>query len=637
MPPARPGRRYPIGAEPLAAGEGTSFRVWAPTARRVDVLLESGAGGAHPLTAEAGNGYHSGTIATAAPGTRYRFRLDNDAARRFPDPASRYQPEGPHGPSEIVDPAAYRWRDAGWRGAVLPGAVLYELHVGTFTPAGTFAAATAELPALRDLGVTVVELMPIADFPGRFGWGYDGVDLFAPTRLYGRPDDLRAFVDEAHALGLGVILDVVYNHLGPDGNYLRAFSPHYFTDRYPNEWGEAINFDGPHSGPVRDFFLTNAAYWIDEFHLDGLRLDATQSMYDASPDPITAAITRRVREAARGRSTLVIAENEPQDARLLRPPGKGGFGLDAAWNDDFHHSARVAAVGRTEAYLSDYRGTPQELVSTTRWGYLYQGQYYAWQKRPRGTPALDIPPRRFVTYLQSHDQVANSGHCRLHQVTAHARARALTGWWLLGPGTPMIFQGQEFAASAPFDYFADHHPELMAKVRRGRSQFVAQFPSLATDDVQAALPDPADPATFARCKLDPEERARHAAWVTLHRDLLTLRRTDPVLSRQERPEGAVLGDASFALRFFGGGGGGSDDGSDDRLLLVNLGRDVQLRPLSEPLLAPPPRHSWRVAWTSEQPRYGGLGTPRLEDHGGWRIPPDCTLLLAPRATAGDAA
>ncbi len=294
-------RRYPVGAEVLPGG-GTHFRVWAPGRRKVEVVLEGPAVRSFELTAEDG-GYFAGFV-EADDGTRYRFRLDGEEPL-YPDPASRFQPDGPHGPSQLVDPSGFAWTDEAWRGVGREGQVLYEMHIGTFTPEGTWEAAARELPELARLGVTVLEVMPVADFPGKFGWGYDGVNLFAPTRLYGTPDDFRRFVDRAHAAGIGVILDVVYNHLGPDGDYLKPFSPDYFTDRYQNEWGEAINFDNDRAGPVREFFLTNAAYWIDEFHLDGLRLDATQQMFDASPEHILAAIARCVRAAAKGRTTLL--------------------------------------------------------------------------------------------------------------------------------------------------------------------------------------------------------------------------------------------------------------------------------------------------------------------------------------------
>ncbi len=374
-------RRLPIGAEVQRDGR-THFRVWAPRRRRVEVILERPAEGAFMLTPE-GDGYFA-ALAAAPTGTRYRFRLDGESSL-YPDPASRFQPEGPHGPSQVVDPHAFAWTDQDWRGLSLPGQVIYEMHLGTFTPEGTWAAAERELPELAALGVTVLEIMPLADFVGRFGWGYDGVNLFAPTHLYGTPDDACRFIDRAHSLGMAVLLDVVYNHLGPDGNYLGQFADDYVTDRYKTDWGPAINYDGPDSGPVREYVTGNAAYWIDEYHFDGLRLDATQNIYDSSPEHILTAINRAVRAAAKGRATIVVTENEPQNIRLVLPMEEGGHGFDGMWNDDFHHTAHVALTGRTEAYFTDYRGTPQEFISAAKHGFLYQGQHYLWQKKRRGT------------------------------------------------------------------------------------------------------------------------------------------------------------------------------------------------------------------------------------------------------------
>ncbi len=367
-----PKRRLPVGAEVQPDGS-VHFRVWAPKRRKVEVVLENAGqpGAAEALAAE-GNGYFSGRVASARPGTIYRFRLDGDSYL-YPDPVSRFQPEGVHGPSQVIDPSDFPWTDASWRGVPREGQVIYEMHIGTFTPEGTWAAGMGELAELAALGVTVLEVMPVAEFPGRFGWGYDGVNLFAPTRLYGTPNDLRRFVDRAHAEGLGVILDVVYNHVGPDGNYLKQFAEDYFTDRYANEWGEAINFDGENAGPVREFFLANAAYWIDEFHIDGLRLDATQQIFDSSSEHILAAIARGVRAAAKGRSTFLVAENEPQLGKLVRPIERGGYGLDALWNDDFHHSAIVALSGHNEAYYTDYLGAPQEFLSASQVGFSLSG------------------------------------------------------------------------------------------------------------------------------------------------------------------------------------------------------------------------------------------------------------------------
>ena len=619
-------RRLPVGAEPMGEA-GVSFRVWAPARRRVQVVLEAADGRdrtLHQLEAE-GNGYYSGAIADGQAGTLYRFLLDVDPTS-YPDPASRFQPDGPHGPSEVVDPCSFDWSDEAWPGLQPDGHVIYETHIGTLTREGTFQAALPLLPDLARLGVTILELMPVAEFPGRFGWGYDGVDLFAPTRLYGRPDDLRRFVDEAHGLGLAVILDVVYNHLGPDGCYLRAFSRDYFTDRYENEWGDPINFDGARSGPVREFFLANARYWIEEFRLDGLRLDATQSMFDASPRHILDEIVEAVRAAAPGRGVYVVAENEPQHAKLTRPKERGGYGLDSLWNDDFHHSAMVALTGLNEAYYSDYLGKPQEFVSMARHGFLYQGQRYRWQKKRRGTPSLDLDPCAFVAYLQNHDQVANSARgARLHELTSPGRLRAATALLLLGPQTPMLFQGQEFGASAPFLYFADHKPELARAVSSGRREFLAQFPSIATAEVQSRLADPSEPQTFALCKLDWSERERHGSLYRLHQDLIRMRREDPVISRcglGRSVEGAVLGAEAFLLRYI------DREEGRDRLLLVNFGADLHLDPLPEPLLAPPQGLRWSLLWSSEHPDYGGTGTVSPERPDGWRVRGHGALLLA---------
>jgi maltooligosyltrehalose trehalohydrolase len=613
-------RRLPIGAEPVGNGF-THFRVWAPAADGVDVVLSSDT--AVRLDRESG-GYFSGLVEAAA-GTRYQFRL-NTADRLLPDPASRFQPEGPHGPSEIVDSRAFLWTDDNWRGAALEGQVLYELHVGTFTRQGTWAAAASELQELARIGITMIEVMPVAEFEGRFGWGYDGVDLFAPTRLYGRPDDFRRFVDAAHSIGLAVILDVVYNHLGPSGNYLGMFSKSYFTRKYENEWGEAINFDGVDAGPVRELFTANARYWINEFHLDGLRLDATQQIIDNSSEHIIAEIGRAARAGAGGRSIVLFAENEPQHVRLVRPPDEGGYGLDALWNDDFHHSAMVALTGRSEGYFRDTRGKPQEFISASKYGYLFQGQHYQWQRQRRGTPSWGVPPAAFVCYLQNHDQVANTARgLRGHQLTSPGRWRAMTALLLLMPSTPMLFQGQEFGASRPFLYFADFEAELAATVRKGRGEFLMQFPSIRDFEKRASLDDPSDPATFERCKLDLGERRTHAAQYALHIDLLRTRRENAAFQSQARCgiDGAVLSASAFALRFF------TPDHNDDRVLLVNLGADLERPSIAEPLLAPPAGMDWTVQWSSEDPAYGGMGTPDIWPKGFWHLPCESAIVLAP--------
>jgi maltooligosyltrehalose trehalohydrolase len=618
-------RRYPIGAE-ILDGDRTHFRVWAPKARRVDVALEASADddaprSFHILEPEA-QGYFSGFVAAQA-GAFYRFRLD-EAMRFHPDPASRFQPQGPHRSSCVVDPSRFQWSDGAWKGLQMPGQIIYEMHVGTFTREGTWRAAAEQLPELARAGITIVEMMPIADFPGEFGWGYDGVDLFAPTRLYGTPDDLRFFIDRAHAIALGVILDVVYNHFGPDGNYLGVFSDDYLRHDLVNEWGDAINFDGKNSGPVREFFITNARYWIEEFHFDGFRFDATQSIHDNSGDYIVGAIGRAARAAAGERSIILDAENEPQDTRLIRPRSEGGEELDGLWNDDFHHSAHVAMTGRHEAYYSDYRGRPQEFVSAAKYGYLFQGQPYSWQEAPRGIPTFGTHPAAFISFLENHDQVSNSAHgARMRFETPPGRYRAMTALLLLGPWTPLLFQGQEFGATSPFLFFTDVGDEkLRAAIREGRLEFLAQFPSLALPAAQAAVPVPTDRKTFEQCKLNLAERDEQRPFYDLHRDLMQLRREDSRFQKQipGGVDGAVLGRHSFVLRYFG-------TQNDDRLLVVNLGRAHPHLPAPEPLLAPPFRFEWETIWSSDDERYGGPGIVPPVNDDGWLLPADVAIAL----------
>ena len=616
-------RRLPIGVEPGPDG-GADVRVWAPRCQSVALVLESndGISSETPLHADT-DGYFSRFVPGVSAGCRYRFRLNDEDS--YPDPASRFQPEGPHGPSEVVDPSAFFWSDGDWPGAGLRGAVIYELHIGTFTTAGTWDAARRELPALRDLGINVIEVMPIADFPGQFGWGYDGVNLFAPSRLYGTPDEARQFIDDAHRLGIGVILDLVYNHLGPDGNYLAAFSDDYRSKGEHTEWGDAFNFDREHNAPVREFFVSNARYWIDEFHFDGCRLDATQQIFDNSDWHIIAEVTAAIRQAAGSRLTIVIAENERQNVRLVGAPADGGYGLDGLWNDDFHHSAIVTLTGRNEAYYSQHRGTPQELVSAAKYGFLYQGQYYAWQQQARGTPALGLPPEMVINYLQNHDQVANSARgSRIHDLTDASQLRALTALLLLGPGTPMLFQGQEFASSSPFHYFADHTGELAGLVGAGRADSFRQFPTVMDFQETSDMAVPTVLSTFTASKLDHKERERNQFNYLLHQDLLRIRRDDPVFRLQASLgiDGAVIGDEALVLRFFGVDG-------DDRLLLINLGRDVVLLPMPEPLLAPSRRGAWRQFWSSEEPRYGGSGTPPFTPNASWRLASHSAVVLLP--------
>lgn len=609
------GRRLPIGAE--VQDDGVHFRVWAPKRHRVEIVVEGGP----TIPMEGGaDGYFSALATGLAVGARYRFRLDGEGP--YPDPASRSQPEGVDGPSQVVDPSAFAWTDSAWKGIELPGQALYELHLGTFTAEGTWDAAAERLGRLAELGVTVVEVMPVAEFAGSFGWGYDGVQLYAPYHHYGPPDAMRRFVDRAHALGLGVILDVVYNHFGPDGCHQDRYSDDYIHKDRSSGWGDALNFQSP---PAREYFVANAGYWIDEFHLDGLRLDAIQAIHDPSEDHVVAAIARRAREAAGDRSILIFAENEPQNVRVVKAQDEGGFGLDGMWNDDFHHAARVAATGRAEAYYGDYQGTPQELASAVKWGFLFQGQVVKWQQKRRGTSAFDVPAMRFLTYLENHDQVANSARGnRLKSTTSPGRYRSLVGLSLLAPQTPMLFQGQELGSERPFLYFSDHNDELAKAVREGRREELAGFRSTTHPEVREHLADPGARSTFEASKLVEPIDYREVADFRLIRDLLKLRREDSIFRAQDstRVHGAVIGPEAFVLRFFGGL-------PDCRLLVVNLGRDLYPTPNTEPLLAPPTGMDWSVIWFSEDPRYGGSGMPPLEPDQPWRMPGHCAAVLVP--------
>ena len=640
MPAPAPQRRLPVGAEPVA--DGVHFRVFAPKRKAVAVVFDGGSPGPVALAAE-GDGYFAGLAPAARAGAKYKFKLDGEDYL-YPDPASRYQPEGPHGWSQVVDSSAFRWTDDGWKGITAAGQVLYELHVGTFTQDGTWRSAIAGLDHLRNVGITCIEMMPVPEFAGTFGWGYDGVALFAPYHHYGTPDDLRAFVDAAHAHGIAVILDLVYNHMGPDGNYLRAFADAYFNPHHMTDWGEALNFDGDHAGPCREFFVANALMWVTEFHFDGFRFDATQAIIDSSPEHVLAEISRTCRAAAGGRGLYLINENEPQDTRLVRPPDQGGYGLDALWNDDFHHTAMVALSGHSEAYYTDYNGSSQEFLSAAKWGYLYQGQRYKWQARRRGTTALDLPPTAFVHFLQNHDQIANSGRgFRVHQISSPGQFRAMTGFMLLMPQTPMLFQGQEFAADSTFHYFADHNPELNQLIAAGRAKELSQHPSLAVPAMEKYLVDPGARSTFERSKIDLAQAKRpgHAETLQLHTDLLRLRREEPVFARVQRRgdlDGAVLGPTAFVMRYFATPGPGSGEetaSADDRLVLVNLGNDLPMDPCPEPLLAPPPGHRWTVVLTTEDPAYGGSGTPPADtEREGWLIHGRCAIVLKPVPEAG---
>lgn len=604
-------RRRAIGVE-LAEQDGVRgvhVRVWAPTHDTVTLVVEGADARDHVLEREP-SGHHARFIAGLAAGTRYRFRL-GASSTPVADAASRFQPEGPFGPSEIVDPQ-FAWTDADWRGIAPDKHVLYEMHVGTFTPEGTWAAAMDQLPALADIGITTLEIMPINEVAGAHNWGYDGVLWFAPTCNYGRPDDARRFVDRAHALGMAVILDVVYNHFGPAGNSMFEWSPDYKREA-ANDWGDELAFDRP---GMRELVLENAAYWIDEFHLDGLRIDATQAIVDDWTDHVLAALVRHVRAVAPQRRLFLVGENEPQDRRLLE------LGLDALWNDDFHHSARVALTGVRDGYLHDYRGTPAEIVAALKHGFLYQGQIYAWQQNVRGTPVRDVPHARFVHFLENHDQVANIGFGeRLVELVDAALWRALTAVLLLSPQLPMLFQGQEYGSRARWNFFVDHAAELHTPIREGRARFLAQFARSATEEAQRALRDPCAAATFRDCVLDPRLRRPDAPLVQLHRDLLRIRREDRAITGEL--DGAVLGPTALCIRYR------QPRADDERLLLVNLGAQLAEAFVPEPLIAPIADHGWRVRWSSEDPRYGGHGTPPVFTRARLALPAHAAVLLAP--------
>ncbi len=527
---------------------GTAFRVWAPGRKRVEVVIET-SGGPRAVQALARNddGTFSGLIAGVREGERYRYRLDGHGP--FPDPASRFQPEGAHGPSEVIDPRRFAWSDGKWGGLTLAELVIYELHVGTFTPAGTFLGVIERLPALADLGVTAVELMPVADFAGERNWGYDGVALFAPARAYGTPDDLRRLVDAAHALGIGVILDVVYNHFGPDGAYHGAFSPSYFSGLHRTPWGAAMNLDGPQSEMVRAFFIENARHWLHEYHFDGLRLDATHALIDDRPRHFLAELSHRVRVSQRP-SPLLIAEDHRNLVHMVRGEREGGWGLDAVWADDFHHQVRRGLAGDSAGYYADYTGSVEDLATTVRQGWYYTGQHAPSHEKARGTDPTGVSPRHFVICLQNHDQIGNRafGERLNHQIEA-AAYRAASALLLCASETPLLFMGQEWAATTPFRFFTDHKQELGRRVTAGRRNEFRHFAAFTDPAIREKIPDPQALATFLASRLDWEEAETgpHAGTRRLYRALLHLRRTEPALRSARREDFDVVPVGSAAL------------------------------------------------------------------------------------------
>ncbi len=512
-----------LGATYLGNGR-TRFVVWAPAARQVEVVVRAPQGVVAPLERQ-DRGYHQATVDGVESGALYYYRLDGDKQR--PDPASRHQPQGVHGPSCVVDPA-FSWEDQGWRGPPLERYVLYELHVGTFTPEGTFQAVIRYLDYLRELGVTAVEIMPVAQFPGSRNWGYDGVYPFAVQDSYGGPQGLKRLVNACHQVGLAVVLDVVYNHLGPEGNYLPDFGP-YFTQRYHTPWGLALNFDGPHSDEVRRYFIENALYWVTEFHVDALRLDAVHAIFDRSPYPFLEELGDAVhrRAAELGRPIYIMAESDLGDVRVVQPRELGGYGLDAQWCDDFHHALHALLTGEREGYYQDFGGLEHVAKAFTH-GYVYTGQYSAFRQRRHGSPSQHIPAQRFVVFAQNHDQVGNRmlGE-RLGHLVGLEGLKLAAAAVILSPYIPLLFMGEEYGETAPFLYFVSHSdPRLVEAVRQGRQQEFQAFAWLGEP------PDPQAEATFQRCKLDHTLRqgGHHRVLLDWYRELLRLRREVPALS-----------------------------------------------------------------------------------------------------------
>ncbi len=581
------------GAFPTDAG--VRYRVWAPEKRSAEAIVN---GGERTISLQsAGDGFFQGIDPDGRAGDLYKVRLDGHDDQVFPDPLSRYQPEGVHGPSMVIKPGTYLWQhDTPPRPAALDSLVIYELHVGTFTLEGTFRAAIDKLDGLVELGVNTVELMPLADFPGRWNWGYDGVFLYAPSRAYGHPDDLRALIDAAHARGLLVVLDAVYNHLGPDGNYLGAYTKNYFNPAHKTPWGDALNFDGPHNGPVRQFFIGNIVCWMEEFRFDGFRLDAIHAILDESDTHILADLAA----AVHARGGFVMAEDERNAAFLAEPPATGGSGLDALWADDFHHSVRVALTGEQEAYLKNFTGSGHELADTLAHGWHYRGQATPTGNKPRGTPCAQLPPHAFCYCISNHDQVGNRAFGeRLSFASSPAAYRAASALLCLAPYTPLIFQGQEWAASTPFLYFTDHNEELGRLVTEGRRKEFAGFAAFAEGASTKDIPDPQAETTFQASKLHWEEAAAgvHAQTRALYREALRLRREErALLARQDRAnwQTVAFGENTVILAY-------TDPLAGEMCMVVfNLKGDQQVGGISD---GPPAE----VIFSTNEARFGGDG------------------------------
>ena len=570
------------------------FRVWAPARRSVEVLVD----GRRPLTmTRQPDGTFDVSVAGLAAGVRYQYRLDGD--RHRPDPASRYQPDGVHGPSVAVDPRAFEWTDQAFRGHQLADYVIYELHVGTFTRAGTFEAVIPHLPQLVDLGVTAVELMPVAEFPGSRNWGYDGVHLFAPQSTYGGPRGLRRLIDACHGQELSVILDVVYNHLGPEGNYLADFGP-FFTDRYRTPWGGALNFDGPESAGVRRHFIENARAWVREFHVDGLRLDAIHSIFDASPRHILTELAEAAREEARalGRPLHIMAESHDNDRRVVLPEKEGGIGLDGVWSDDFHHALHVRLTGERGGYYADF-GDPSHLPRALAEGFAFQGEPSEYFGGKRGTASRDLPGERFVICVQNHDQVGNRAQGdRLGTIVPFEAVKLAAALMFAAPAVPLLFMGEEYGETAPFQFFTSFlDRDLAEAVRTGRT---AEFKRFAWE---GAVPDPGDPATFVRSRLNHQlaSAPRHRELYHYYRRWLELRRDHPALGARGKDRTLAELDSSAAVLTVTRE---AESGPGIRLV-ANLTADA--RPLKPPA-------GWRTLLDSEELRFGGRGRDPLVPH-----------------------
>jgi maltooligosyltrehalose trehalohydrolase len=585
---------HPAGLGASWLGDGrVSFNVWAPNAERVDVRLLDPQERIEPL-ASGEHGYFSGIVSGLNPGTRYFYRLNGDTER--PDPASRYQPEGVHGPSAIVDPSAFQWSDHGWIGHRLGDYVIYELHVGTFSDEGTFDGVIPYLDDLRDLGVTMIEIMPVAQFPGERNWGYDGVSLFAVQNSYGGPTGLRRLVDACHQRELGVVLDVVYNHLGPEGNYLRDFGP-YFTDHYKTPWGEAVNFDGPESNHVRRFFIENARHWLHEYHIDAFRLDAVHAIMDQSATHFLEELQIVLhRDASRlGRRIAVIAESDLNDPRIIRSRDLGGYGVDSQWADDFHHALHALLTGEREGYYADF-GSLNRLADAMRRGYALTGHYSKYRRRRHGAPPRIQDGRRFVICSQNHDQVGNrAAGDRLTTNLDFDQLKLAAGATILSPFLPLLFMGEEYAEPNPFQYFVSHtDSDLVEAVRTGRKSEFKAF------NWQADVPDPQSETTFQHSKLnhDLKKETPHREMRAFYRELLRIRREHPALQSLdlERQEVGVVPGSSAVWTLRRGTGG------SECLTILNFAKHPERFRLS------PGGSTWRCILDSQAKRWNGNGS-----------------------------